>query len=230
MGCWRTVLPVHPPTDVCTCHWIWAEGSREVNLLHSPPGLPKLDSKADVSAVQLVGYQMSSKETGHLYCQVYALKRLPRPPQCGLKRAQEILRDIVSSLKDCLWQEERGAVRRKWRNGACQHSSNLPLQPSLPERKVGHFGEARTCWGQGGPSVCPGSCCCAEGMHRKAHLVHHYGQGWMSANVPRAKTSQEEGPRCRAAGAIGSHQRKATKLGPLHWVQLTPINGSLSWT
>ena len=76
---------------ICHSHW---------------QGLPKLDSGPDVSAIQLVGYQMSSKEIGDLYHQVYALKRLPRPLLCGPERAQEITKDIVSSLKDCLrWRE-----------------------------------------------------------------------------------------------------------------------------
>ena len=30
-------------------------------------GLPQLDSGVDISAIQLVGYQMSSKETGDIY-------------------------------------------------------------------------------------------------------------------------------------------------------------------
>ena len=47
--------------------------------------LPRLDSEVDVSAVQLVGYWMSSEEIGDLYHQVYMLKRLPRPPLCGPK-------------------------------------------------------------------------------------------------------------------------------------------------
>ena len=36
-------------------------------------GLPKVDPKADISAIQLVGYQMSSEGIGDLYCQVYIL-------------------------------------------------------------------------------------------------------------------------------------------------------------
>ena len=70
-------------------------------------GLPNLDSGADIPAIQLVGHQMSSKEIGDLYCQVYALRRLPWPLLCGPERAQWITEDIVSSLKDCL----------RWRKG-----------------------------------------------------------------------------------------------------------------
>ena len=46
-------------------------------------GLPRLDPEVDTSAVQLVGYQTSREEIGDLF-QVYTLKRLPRPPPCGL--------------------------------------------------------------------------------------------------------------------------------------------------
>ena len=69
-------------------------------------GLPKLGSGADVSAVQLVGYWTSSEEVGNLYWQIYALKRLPRLTPSGPERAQEIMEDIVSSLKDCLRQKK----------------------------------------------------------------------------------------------------------------------------
>ena len=50
-------------------------------------GLLKLDPVADISAVQLVGYQMSSKEIRDLYHQVYVLKRFPGPPPCGPEKA-----------------------------------------------------------------------------------------------------------------------------------------------
>ena len=69
-------------------------------------GLPKLDPEVDISTIQLVGYQMSSEEIGDLYHQEYMLKRLPRLPPCGPERAQQITKDIVSSLKDCLRQKE----------------------------------------------------------------------------------------------------------------------------
>ena len=46
-------------------------------------GLPRLDPRADASAVQLVGYQTSQEETWDLFHQVNMLKRLPGPPLCG---------------------------------------------------------------------------------------------------------------------------------------------------
>ena len=42
--------------------------------------LPKLDLKADVSAVQLVGPQTSKEEFRALYYEVYKLRRLPGSP------------------------------------------------------------------------------------------------------------------------------------------------------
>ena len=104
MGCLRTAPPVQP-------QWMFLHatesGQKETEWLlpHSHcQSLPKLDSKIDVSAIQLVGYQTSSEETGDLYHQVYMLKRLPGSPPCGPEIPQEITRDIVSSVKDCLRQ------------------------------------------------------------------------------------------------------------------------------
>ena len=88
-------------------------------------GLPNLDPEADVPAIQLVGYQMSSKEIGDLYHQVYMLKRLPRPPPCGPERAQKITKDIMSSLKDCLRQKE---VEQAGGGGEPESASTCPPQ------------------------------------------------------------------------------------------------------
>ena len=62
-------------------------GQKEVErLIHHghQQGLPRLDSKVDVSAIQLVGYWTSREEIWDLYHQVYMLMRLIRPPLCGL--------------------------------------------------------------------------------------------------------------------------------------------------
>ena len=77
-------------------------------------GLHRLDPEADASTIQVVGYWTSREEIGDLYHQVYMLKRLSRPPLCEPKRAQEVMRDILSSLKDCLRQrrgEQSGRSR-----------------------------------------------------------------------------------------------------------------------
>ena len=59
-------------------------------LLAGPPkaGLQGRTPKADVSAIQLVGYQTSSEEIGDLYHQVYMhLRGCPGPPLYGPERA-----------------------------------------------------------------------------------------------------------------------------------------------
>ena len=76
------------------CHSCWA-------------GRPRLDPEADVPAIQLVEFWTSREEIGELFHQVFMLKRLPGPPSCGPKWAQEATRDILSSLKDHL----------RWRRG-----------------------------------------------------------------------------------------------------------------
>ena len=74
-------------------------------------GLPKLDLQVDVSAIQLVGPQTSSKEFRDLYYQVYKLRRLPGSPPCGPEQMEELTTKVVSSLKDCLRQKEGKPVQ-----------------------------------------------------------------------------------------------------------------------
>ena len=68
-------------------------------------GLPKLDPKVDVSAVQLVGPQKSREEFKSLYYEVYKLQRLPRSPSVELRWTEELTAEVVSSLEDCLGQK-----------------------------------------------------------------------------------------------------------------------------
>ena len=107
MGCWGTTPPIHPPIDAHTCPWIWTERSREVNSpwpLIGPPKAGLWGRGIHHPAGRTLDIQ---QKTGDLYHQVYALRRLPRPPLCGPERAQEITKEIVSSLKDHL----------RWRKG-----------------------------------------------------------------------------------------------------------------
>ena len=70
-------------------------------------GLLHLDLQVDISAIQSVGPQTSRKEIWHLYYQVYKQRRLPGSPPWGLEWADKLVRDIVSSLKNCLmWKED----------------------------------------------------------------------------------------------------------------------------
>ena len=108
---WWDVRGLHCPLIL---QWIsvhaaesgWKEAERLIWLGHWQ-GFPGLDSEVDASTIQLVGYQMSREEIGDLYHQAYMLKRLPRPPPYEPKWAWEVMRDILSSLKDHL----------RWRRG-----------------------------------------------------------------------------------------------------------------
>ena len=64
-------------------------------------GLPKLDLKADVSAVWLVGPQTSREEFESLYYEVYKFWRLLGSPP----GEPELMAEVVSSLEDCLGQK-----------------------------------------------------------------------------------------------------------------------------
>ena len=72
-------------------------------MIHSgcQRGLPKLDPKADVSAIWLVGPQTSREEFKSLYYEVYKLQRLLGSPP----RELELVAEVVSSLEDCLGQK-----------------------------------------------------------------------------------------------------------------------------
>ena len=59
-----------------------------------------------MSAVQVVGPWTSREEIRDLYYQVYKLKRLPGSPVCGLEWMEELIADVVSSLKNYLRQKE----------------------------------------------------------------------------------------------------------------------------
>ena len=119
-------------------------GWKEVESLiccHCWGGHPRLDPKADVSAIQLVGFQTSREEIRELFHQVFMLKRLPRPLPCGPKWAQDIPRDILSSLKDCLWQRRgdslEGSIGLEPSSACLSHSQN---RTSWRERQ-GMFGK-----------------------------------------------------------------------------------------
>ena len=110
---------IHPAKSV------WKEAER---LIHysCQQGLPRLDSKADVSAILLAGYRIPMEEID-IYHQVYALKRLPGLPPCGPKHGMRGNEGHYVFLERLPKVEERAAVRRKWRTGACWYSSIPPL-------------------------------------------------------------------------------------------------------
>ena len=69
-------------------------------------GLLKLDPKADVSAIWLVGPWTSREELKSLYYEVYKFQRLPGSPQGEPEQIEELVAEVVSSLEDHLGQKE----------------------------------------------------------------------------------------------------------------------------
>ena len=69
-------------------------------------GLLHLGLQADVSAIQTVGPPPSREEIEDLYYQVYKLRRLSGSPCCGPEHKEELVGDVVSSLKNHLRQKE----------------------------------------------------------------------------------------------------------------------------
>ena len=63
-----------------------------------------LDPQADLSVIQLVGYQSTREEIQDLYYQVYKLRRLTGSPLCRPEQVCKLTRDVVASLKKHLWQ------------------------------------------------------------------------------------------------------------------------------
>ena len=59
----------------------------------------------DQSAIDLVGYQMSSKQVRDMYYSVYLLRRSPRPPSCVESRRRRAIQDILSSLQTQLQRQ-----------------------------------------------------------------------------------------------------------------------------
>ena len=71
----------------CMCH----QGCQSSILEPNP--------KADQSAMELVGYQMSRREIRYVYHSVYLLRRSLGSPSCGESRRRRAIQDILSSLQ-----------------------------------------------------------------------------------------------------------------------------------
>ena len=80
---WKVGIPHHPIILHKMFQHAAEQGQKEVECMicwgcqHS---LPKLDPKADVSTIQLLGSQTSKEEFRTLYYEVYKLRRLPGSP------------------------------------------------------------------------------------------------------------------------------------------------------
>ena len=64
--------------------------------------LPRPDPEADITTMQLLGYQTSQKEVRDLYQEVYLLRSLTSPLPCRPRWREEAIQDILSSLRSCL--------------------------------------------------------------------------------------------------------------------------------
>ena len=82
------------------------EGQKEAECIvcqGCQQGLPKLNPDADISAVMLVGPQMTKEEFESLYLEVYKMQRLPRSPP----REPELMQEVASSFEGFQgWKEE----------------------------------------------------------------------------------------------------------------------------
>ena len=58
----------------------------------------KPEPEADLSAMELVGYQTSRKEMRDIYHSVYLLRRTPGTPSCGEWERRRVIHDILASL------------------------------------------------------------------------------------------------------------------------------------
>ena len=93
-------------------HWGWQHD------------LPHLDPQGDISTIQLVGHQSTREEIQNLHHQVYKLRRLLGSLPCRPEQVCKLTRDIVSSLKNCLWQ--RGGKQLR----GCKEPEPADIHPS----------------------------------------------------------------------------------------------------
>ena len=184
-------------------------------------GLPRLDSRVDESTIQLVGYQISREEIGDLYHQVYMLKRLPGPPLCRPKWACEVIRDILSSLKECLrWRrgEQSGGSRELEPAGTCpschcNRASQRERQDTLGEQELAKAREAQ--W-----QALAAAAALEEWIERLSQSttstrldVHHCSQSW-------------DQPRRRSQGQSQRHHRAIPEEGSQAQSPMHSLTGS----
>ena len=77
-------------------------------------GLPKLDPEVDLSAVQLVGPEITKEEILSLYLKIYKQQRLPGSPP----GEPELMEEVVSSFKGLPRAERREEIQ-------CHHEAPI---------------------------------------------------------------------------------------------------------
>ena len=156
----------------------------------------------DISAVQAVGPQTSREEIRDLYYQVYKLQRLPGSPLCGLEWTEELVRDVVSSLKDCLRQKggqpSRGLGESKaadawppWSKTPRRRRRDTSAERDLSEAREAH------------QRALAATATLEERIER---LCHSITRGWqVPAPILRVVTTGGEGPGGRTGGTTGPY-------------------------
>ena len=94
----------------------WKEVERFIWQGHLQ-SLPRLDPEVDVPTIKHVGYCTSCQEIRDLYHSVYLLRRSPGPPSCGPQWREEVIWDILSSLRDHLHRQGYTATPKEEAQG-----------------------------------------------------------------------------------------------------------------
>ena len=73
--------------------------------------VPEPEPRADLSAMELVGYQTSRKEMRDIYHSVYLLRRTPGTSSCGEQERRRVIHDILASLTVQLQRQTQPAQK-----------------------------------------------------------------------------------------------------------------------
>ena len=98
----------------------------------------------EAPTINLIGYRSTRKEIFTLYQDVYQLKRAPRVVPCDLETEEEVCREILDSLKECLWHRWGSALPeeepRQGLSGAKTHRTTAQVVfHARPQDKYDHF-------------------------------------------------------------------------------------------
>ena len=153
----KLFLDEYPRWEIGAPHWsvilnemflhAAEQGQKEAEtLIHRGHWVSLLrpDSEADQSAIKLVGYRTSHKEIRDLYHSIYLMRRSPGPPPCGPQQRRKAIRDILSSLRNCLYQLVYPIATEEDTRVAVNKSQSWPRWRGDPHEEA--LWEARTAW------------------------------------------------------------------------------------
>ena len=92
-------------------------GQKEAECMCCQGSIPEPEPGADLSAMELVGYQMSWREMWDIYHSVYLLRRTPRTLSCGEQERRSVIHDILASLTVQLQRQTQPATTEWARMG-----------------------------------------------------------------------------------------------------------------